>query len=302
MNRALKILLIAATCLLIFGILLTAGSAIAIRATGQHRNSNAQAIPRHAEVGSIQTLSLSLISEPIYLRRGGDSVIIEWSELHEDQYMITKTEGQSLSLSRTPQGIGWFGGSWNWNLFNPRLGFLGIDRASLRPVTVTIPDGMSLRNVDLSGANIRVNADDIEALEIDISGANVNAIITNVEVQEFSISGANASAALDNISAQTISISGANADAVLSDTQAHDIEVSGANATVIFNNISANSIDVRGANAEATMNLSSTDDWGFSVSGVRADLRIDGQRSTGFNGSNNISVSGANASLNVWTR
>ena len=315
MKRTIKILLISATCLLIFGILLMAGSAAIIRTTGQGWGApHEQATTQRAELTSIQTLSLTLVSEPIHILRGGDSVVIEWSEMYDNQYTLNKVEGQSLSLSRTSQ-------DWRWNVFGLRNLFFGVDRASNRPVTVRIPEGMNLRAIDLRGANIVATIDDIEALDVNISGANARATLTDITARDLEISGANIYAALTNVYASTVTISGANARSTLNNAEAHNISISGANARATLNhtdasaitlsganviaqlnNISANSVEVLGANANATMTLQSIDDWGFNVSGTRASLRIDGQRATGFRGSNTVTVSGANARLDVQTR
>ena len=271
-----KILLLAAACMLVFGILLTAGSAIAIRSTGASwidgiAINSASVENRRYELNSIDSLSLSLVNEPIYIVRGGNSVIIEWSELYDGQYRLVAQEGQALSLSRQTR----------WSLFSFEW---GRNRASLRPVTVTIPEDMELSSVNLRGANIRVDMENISAEKVDISGANTTVSLRNIEALE-------------------IDISGANTAVTLSDISTNNIEVRGANAVVTLSDIFANHIEVNGANAEATLTLSNLDDWTLNVSGANARLRIDGQRAftSSGSGANTITVSGANANMNVWT-
>jgi len=287
MRRSGKILLIIAACFLVFGILLAVGSGIALRNTGMHwwrNDTNATAVTtQFAEMDSINSLSLTLVNEPIFIVSGGDRVTIEWSQRYDGQYRLTQREGQSLSLSRQPSGrrnhnvfgIGWFQPNWR--------GISGIEDASDRPVTVTIPEGMSLSEIDLSGADIRVSMDNIYVRDLEISGANTIVSLTNVDARDIEIFGANAEVTLTQVSSGSIEVSGANATLELRETVADDIEVNGASAV-------------------ATAYLESIDGWGFDVSGLNSELRVDGQRAGGIRGSRTISVSGLNAILNVWTR
>jgi len=271
MKRTGKIFLIVAACLVVFGLLLSAGVAIAVRTTGagSHRmgfhSHYGNEVTRTAEMDSINSLSLALVNEPVYIVRGGSSVSITWIEMYDGQYELTQREGEFLSLSRaTSRNWGFWGRDWTFLGFGGgRFGW-SIENASNRPVTVTIPQHIELHSIDLAGADIRVVIDYIDALEIGISGANVTATLQCVT--------------------------------------ARDIEVSGANAIVTLSDVEANDIEVSGANAEVVMNIPSTDGWSFDVSGVHAALRVDGQRWQGFAGSRSVSVNGVNAVLNVHTR
>ena len=267
MKRSGKVILIIAVCLLVFGILLSGGAAIAFRVTGSHPISGRSLSPadvRTAHMDSIDRLSLRLLNEPIYIRTGGDVVAIEWSEIYSGQYRLTPN-ANSLSLSRqTSNNIG-FGPSW----FNFDFSWFGIssrtEDGSNRPVTVTIPEGMSLRSVDIAGADIRLEIDGIHARDIDISGANVIAELSNVD--------------------------------------AGSIEVSGANTIVNLSQVTAADIDVSGANAEVSASIDVLESWGWNVSGLHAEARVNGELRSGRTvGTNNISVNGLNAVLDIWVR
>jgi len=295
MNKKGKILLIIAACVLVFGILLTAISAIVIRSTGAHwvdgMTVTSSAEPRSFELNSIDSLSLSLVNEPVYIMRGGSVVTIEWSELYDGQYRLSSQDGGYLSLSRQTR----------WSLFSFEW---GRGRAFLRPVTVTIPEDMDLSDIDLRGANIRVSMDDIVSDNLDISGANTNVTLQNIEALNIDISGANTNVTLTDVNTNSLEVRGANAEATLNDVFANSIEINGANAEATLTNISASTIEIGGANAEAILTIPSLDDWDFFVSGANSRLRIDGQRVSNFRGagSNTVTVSGANASLIVWTQ
>ena len=275
MRRSTKIWLIIASIFLIFGILLTVSAVIALNATGGHIRTRTVLYPAQtsmAQMDSIETLSLSLVNEPVYIVRGGDAVTIEWSSQYDGQYRLVQIEGRTLALSREPFFIGPFGLNWfnplnlNFNLFGTRFQLdPGIEDASNRPVTVTIPEGMNLRKIDLSGVDIRVDMADVDARAIEISGANTNVRLHNIYAQ--------------------------------------DIEIVGANAVVNLKNVIATDIDVNGANAEAIITLPSLDGWGFEVNGLHAELLIDAQRRTRVTGGENtITVNGLNAILDVRTK
>jgi hypothetical protein len=203
-------------------------------------------------------------------------VLIEWSQRYDGQYRVSQ-QGDSVTLSRSSGSSIGFGSNW----FS--FGFLGrnfnTEDASGRPVTVTIPEGVNLRSLDISGADIRLNIDGINADDIDISGANVIADIR--------------------------------------DTISRELDISGANAIVSLMNISARSVDISGANAETTLTTPGLEQWNFDVSGLNAELWVNGQRVRGdfnrvtgqgaadsasgftFGSANSIQVSGVNAVLTI---
>jgi len=340
MKRTGKTLLIIALCLLGFGILLTATAAVSMRVTGGSWRNNANTRPaesQFASMESISSLSLTLINEPIFIESGSETVTIEWSQHYEEQYIFTQS-GDSLSLSRQSTRFGPFG-LFDFTWFNWGFNF-GVEDGSNRPVTVRIPDGMTLERANLSGANIRIHIGDIDATEIIISGANARVNMTETQSDDIIISGANIAAIFSDVSGRSIEISGANANASLIDSSvgtvelrganaelklnnvsAHDVYVSGANAEasiygdfsgnvhasganaeVKLYNISAGNIHVSGANARVTANLTDIESWGFMVDGLNAVLRVDGQRTSGSSGVNTIVANGINARIDVRTR
>jgi hypothetical protein len=184
MKRAAKILIIVGLCFIVFGLMVATAAGIAAWTTGATWYDNIRVygtLAQSHEQDSVSGLTLNLINEPVTIARGGDTVTVGWSQRYDGQYRITQHGGKELSLSRTPpEGRRW--GRWPFSINIGRLGRFrddaDIEDGSRRPVTVTIPEGMDLRDIAINGVDIRVTMDNIDADYVEING--VNAVISFV--------------------------------------------------------------------------------------------------------------------------
>lgn len=177
MKRPARTLLLIALCFIVVG------AALAVTATAVIRTRNlrweggfdtypAQEMSRGWD--GIENIEMNLVNEPVTIVRGGDEVTVEWSQTYDDQYVVRREDG-TLVVSREPYGFGWERRNWYLNVsFATDWLFRdgGRDLGGGGPVTVTIPEGIDLRDVEINGANMNVTINRVTARDIEVNGAN----------------------------------------------------------------------------------------------------------------------------------
>ncbi len=127
------------------------------------------------EWDDVSALEFALVNEPINIVRGGDTVKIEWSQRYDDQYRVTR-EGGTLRITRAPYS----GSRWQW--FDMDFDWLAsllyggrardIEDGQSRPITVTVPEDLELRDIEIDGVDLDVFIDGVQARNIEVNGVN----------------------------------------------------------------------------------------------------------------------------------
>lgn len=178
MSKARKTLLIVALCLVVVGTATAAAATMVIRTRGIHWVDERDTYPPREmseEWDDISALEFALVNEPVNIVRGGDAVKIEWSQRYDDQYRVSR-EGGTLRITRAPHG-----GS-RWRFFDVDFDWLAslifggraadIEDGYSRPITVTVPEDVELREIEIDGVDLDVFIDGIRARDIEVNGVN----------------------------------------------------------------------------------------------------------------------------------
>ncbi|MDR1736825.1 MAG: DUF4097 domain-containing protein [Oscillospiraceae bacterium] len=297
MTKAAKTVLLVALCMFAGGLILT-GTCIGIaRASGKsfseiarehygesvtYQNTGVQT----QTLDSIRSLELDLMAEPVTLKRGGDKIVIEWSQDYDQQYDFYVSSSGEVSLKREGANLILFSGDW---VFNREALWDFLDMISIggfrtdsgganRPVTVTIPEGISLDRLNISTASGGVTLDGVAADDVSYNGADTRLDIRDCQIGSLDVNSANAGSYIRDSGFERIKISAANGRLELEGGECARVEIDGANAELnIDGTRGLRGIDLSGMNAAAKLALPGTkEDYDISADGLNARIIIDG--------------------------
>ncbi|MDR1669248.1 MAG: hypothetical protein LBR76_04750 [Oscillospiraceae bacterium] len=208
MKKTGKTLLIIALCLVVVGTAMTVTAAAFIWSNGlvwEDGRDTYAAREMFEEWDGVNSLELALFNEPVSIVRGGDAVRVEWSQRYDGQYGVYR-EGGTLTLKRETfhrnrrWGIIGFGFDIDWLgglLFGAGSG--DIENGYDRPVTISVPEGLDLGDIEINGVDVNVIIDNITARDINVNGANarVEFFCANADDYDFETNGLGSSLTID---------------------------------------------------------------------------------------------------------
>jgi hypothetical protein len=275
-------------------------------------------------------LDLLLIGEPVTFKSsaGQDTVTIEWSQTYDNQYVLHESASGHVEFRRDEVNtaingfihIGRDGMRFNydgWLNFLDSLFWWDFhwrdhdryynDLGSSRPVTITIPEGMDLRNISIGIVSGTVDFDGISAESISYAGVDTRLDLRDCLVRSLDIGNVSGRVALTDCDLRSVDMATVSGRLDMDGGSCEDIEITGVDAKLnISGTQGIRNADISGLNAHGDLSLAgSSDDYDISVEGLNASLTVDGQHygrrslNGGRTGVGKLNAAGLNVELRV---
>lgn len=328
-----RILLIALCCVLGGIVLMTTCVGIAYASGADlsdrwHRERNESRTyentgTQRREEDKVRTIELGLIGEPLTIRRGGDRVVIEWSQEYDEQYDYTINSAGDLLLERrevVDSGFGVFYDQrgfhvnfdtfmdladrlfrWDWRTGVTANG----DSGSTRPVTITIPEGVTLESLDIGTVSGDVTLEDLDADSIGFAGVDADIRLDRCRADRLDIGNVDGRAELMDCEMSDVDMGTVSGRMDLRGGRCKTIGIGGVDARLEIDGTEAlRDVEISGINAEAYLRLPGTaDDYDLSADGMNGELiingRFAGRSRSGRDAEAEISAGGMNAILRI---
>lgn len=307
MSKAVRNILIISLCCFFLGIIIVGTCTLIVRVTGNSWGLSSESrYWTYENVGkqsmtleTVESIHLTLISEPVVIQIGGQEPLIEWEQTRDNQYIIRQTGSGALNFSREETesnnwGISVQDGEWEFH-YEGMLRFLGgnwgsfrgDDSGESRKITITLPEGHpALKELSLDSVSSALT-------------------VTGLAIDDISCNGVDNNIKLENCTVDYLSFNTVNGRANLFGGTIRRIDADGLEAAVFVDRTDGlEQVSVQGLDArfEGTL-LGRRDDYRFSAEGMGTRLKIEGDSYSGDSsvgkGEKSISVDGLNAELSV---
>lgn len=246
------LLLIAASCMVIGGILLTVGElmggkGLIIDPTGVQRINLVSEISEYAvddmDFEAFDSVLMDMSNCEVYVKRsenGRFGVDLKLYTYNPDKIEFGVTDGQ-LIIKNIDDNVGI---SFNFDFFDDKQQY----------VYLYLPEGL-YDSINVSTSNERVVIEDVEAEnEIYADSSNSQISIKNVDAPKVSASSSNNKVSIENVTTEVLKLETTNGKLELKDVTADILKAETSNEKVSFDNVSGADAVINTTNGELILN------------------------------------------------